>query len=181
MRTILLVDDDVNVLNALKRALRRQGVAAGHPNDLHLELFSDPFAALTRCCSFEFDLVISDQRMPQMMGVDFLRALKDIAPNTVRLMLTASTEFETALSAINEAQVFRFLPKPWLDEELRDNIALALEHRDKLIEEQRLADQLRLAHEQTPQEREAQRLEADEPGITQVRWGPDGSVIIQDD
>ncbi|HEV7815827.1 MAG TPA: response regulator [Janthinobacterium sp.] len=182
MRHILLVDDELNVLKSLKRALRQHGVSeSGHPDDLNLELFTDPFEALTRCCSFDFDLVISDQRMPQMMGVDFLRALKDIAPNTVRLMLSAATEFETAVSAINEAQVFRFLPKPWHDADLHANIALALQHRDKLLDEQRLADQSRLDCALTPQEREARRLEEDEPGITHVKWGPDGSISILDD
>jgi two-component system probable response regulator PhcQ len=177
MRRILLADDEPSVLHALQRSLRQNL----RIDDLAIETFTNPFDALTRCCACEFDLVISDQRMPQMSGIEFLNALKDVLPNTVRMMLTASTEFETAMSAINEAQVFRFIPKPWQAGELEENIRLALALRDKLLEDQRLADGSRLqgpAPALTPQEQEAQRLEAEEPGITTVKWGPDGSVIL---
>lgn len=179
MRHILLVDDEVNVLNALKRALRQPGLPEpGKPNALLIETFTDPFQALQHCCTTDFDLVISDQHMPQMMGVDFLRALKDVAPNTVRLMLSAATEMETAISAINEAQVFRFISKPWQDKELRENLVAAFEQRDRLLEDAHRARVARLGKEASAQDIEALRLEQEEPGITQVTWGPDGSIIL---
>lgn len=165
MRHILLLDDDINVLHALRRALR--GCAQGE--ELSVEIFTDPFQALTRCCGFNFDLVISDQRMPQMSGIDFLNALRDVAPTSVRMMLSASTDFSTALDAINQAQVFRYIAKPWQTEQLREAIGLALQQRAHLLREQGCL---------TPQELEARRLEAEEPGITSVKWGPDGSVIL---
>ena len=165
MRHILLLDDDLNVLHALRRALR--GCAPGE--ELSVEIFTSPFEALTRCCAFNFDLVISDQRMPQMSGIDFLNALRDVAPTSVRMMLSASTDFATALDAINQAQVFRYIAKPWQTEQLKEAIALALLQRDRLLHEDGGL---------TPQEAEARRLEAEEPGITSVKWGPDGSVIL---
>lgn len=176
MRTILLVDDEVNVLNALVRAMR-QHLAI---EDLRIETFSNPFDALTRCCEHEFDIVISDFRMPQMTGVEFLHALKEVAPTTVRMILSASTEFDTVTAAINEAQVFRYIPKPWQVDELQENIRLALLHRDTIVEEQRLAAQQRkLAQEQlSPQEREAQQLEEEEPGMLDVKWGPNGEIML---
>lgn len=166
MRHVLLLDDDINVLHALRRALRQ--CAPGE--ELSVEIFTNPFEALTRCCAFNFDLVVSDQCMPQMSGIDFLNALRDAAPTTVRMMLSASTEFETALGAINQAQVFRYIAKPWQTEQLREAIALALQLRERLLEQRE--------RDLTPQEIEARRLEAEEPGITSVKWGPDGSVIL---
>ena len=173
MRRFLLVDDEINVLHALQRSMRQHLQI----DDLRIEIFTNPFDALSRACECRFDLVISDQRMPHMSGIDFLNAMKDVAPETVRMMLSASTEFEIAMSAINEAQVFRFIPKPWQVSDLQDNIPLALALRDKLLEDRRLLDESQHA-QLTPQELEARRLEREEPGITDVKWGPDGSVIL---
>lgn len=168
MTRILLVDDDAHVLSALQRTLRQH---LSIP-DLQIETFTNPFDALNRVCVCDFDLVISDFMMPQMSGGALLQALKDVAPNTVRMMLSASTDFNTAMSAINEAQVFRFIPKPWQPSDLTDNITQALEQRARLLAEQAPAPEL------TPQQREAQRLEEEEPGLLRVKRAPDGSIIL---
>jgi two-component system probable response regulator PhcQ len=172
MRRILLLDDEMNVLLALQRSMR----AHLKIPDLRVEIFTNPYQALERVCACDFDLAISDYRMPQMSGVAFLQALKDVAPNTVRMMLSASTEFETAMSAINDAHVFRFIPKPWNLADLEDNIGEALALRDRLMAEQGLS--ARPGPPPTPQELEARRLEAEEPGLLKVNWGPDGSIIL---
>ena len=174
MRRILLLDDELNVLMALQRSMRAQ---LKHL-DLDTEIFTNPYEALERICMCDFDVAISDYHMPQMSGVAFLQALKDVAPNTVRMMLTASTEFETAMSAINEAHVFRFIPKPWQLEDLNGNITEALAMRDRLLADQARAQAAPDAEQLTPQELEARRLEAEEPGIMQVRRAPDGSIIL---
>jgi DNA-binding NtrC family response regulator len=159
---ILLVDDDPNVLSALQRELRQHFGA----DALQVEAFGNPFDALNRICVCEFDLVISDFTMPEMSGGDLLRTLKEVAPSTVRIMLTASTAFDTALTAINQAEVFRFMPKPWESEALAQTVRLALAHRAALLAAP------------TPQELEAQRLEAEEPGILDVRRDADGAIIL---
>lgn len=169
MRRVLLLDDEEHVLAALRRSLR----AHLKIDDLFIETYTDAYDALNRVCVCEFDLAIADYRMPRMSGVDFLQALKDVAPNTVRIMLTASTEFQTALAAINEANVFRFLPKPWNLADITGAIAEAFALRDRLLAEQGLAPPALSA-----QELEALRLEAEEPGLTRVNWGPDGSIIL---
>lgn len=175
MRRILLVDDEVNVLNALVRAMRQHLQI----DDLRIETFTDPFDALTRCGEVTFDVVISDFRMPQMTGVEFLHAMKETAPNTVRMILSASTEFETVTSAINEAQVFRYIPKPWQIGDLQENLRMALLHRDKLLADEKLSDELRIkAGQLTPQEQEARQLEQEEPGLTKVKWGPNGEILL---
>lgn len=175
MRRILLIDDEVNVLNALQRTLRQCFPAQG----LKIEAFTDPEQALLRSAEVAFDAAISDYRMPAMNGVDFLKMLKGIQPDTVRLVLSASTEFETVMSAVNQAEVFRYIAKPWQTEELHNTLTLAFTRRDQMIEDRRLADELRVKRgELTPEELEAKRLEAEEPGITKVNWGADGSVQL---
>lgn len=175
MIRILLVDDEVNVMNALVRAMRQHL----RIEDLRIETFSDPFDALTRCGEVTFDIVISDFRMPQMTGVEFLHAIKEVAPATVRMILSASTEFETVTSAINEAQVFRYISKPWLIGDLQEGIRMALLHREKLLADARLSDQMRVATgELTPEQHQVKQLESEEPGLTKVKWGPNGEILL---
>ena len=176
MRRMLLVDDEINVLNALVRALRQQlGV-----NEWRIETFTNPLAALERCCECSFDIVISDYRMPELNGVELLHALKEIAPATVRMMLSASTEFATVTTAIAEAQVFRYIAKPWRIDDLLADIRLALIERDTLLDQQKLAGELRRQREaqRTPQQIEAQLLDEEEPGMLEVKWGPNGEIML---
>ena len=175
MRRILLLDDEQNVLQALQRSLRQ----IFKDIDLKIELFSSPEMAIQSLSEVAFDFVISDYHMPSMNGVDFLRITKELQPNAVRMMLSASADFNTIIGAINEAEVFRYIAKPWNVDELKDAIQLAGNRRDQVLEDKRLADELRVQRgEMTPQEQEAKRLEEADPGITKVQWGPDGSVLL---
>ena len=169
MSRLLLIDDEELVLRALRRALQQQ--FRGEP--LELESYSDPFAALNRICEQDFDVVVCDFMMPQLSGGELLQALKDVAPHTVRIMLSASTTFDTALSAINQAQVFRFIAKPWQPAELEQTVRQALQHGAALR-----AASTAAAPAPTPQQLEAQRLEQEEPGILRVKRTPDGSIIL---
>ena len=173
---LLLLDDEVNVLHALVRSLRR---AFG--DTVRVECLHDPVAALARVREMGFDVIISDFRMPGMTGTEFLSVVKEIQPDAIRLMLSASADFTTAMAAINEAEAFRFITKPWDDDELVAVVRLAFERRALTLVERRLADEQRLREGLlTVQEREARMLEALEPGLTQVRWGPDGSVLLEE-
>jgi len=96
----------------------------------------------------------------------------------VRLMLTASTEIETAMTAVNEAEVFRFIRKPW-DQDFRRAVADALGRNASLVAEREATTRVVVRHEESTQQRALRELEASEPGITRVRWGPDGSVLLQ--
>lgn len=175
MRRFMLLDDEVNVLRALQRTLREW-----YPESaVKVEMFTDPEQALLRMGEVKFDLIVSDYRMPQMNGIDFLRMARAIQPDAVRLVLSASTEFDTILNAINHAEIFRYIAKPWRADELCDTIDHALARHDQVVVERRLADELRCSRgDLTPQELESRRLEAEEPGITKVKWGPDGSVLL---
>lgn len=167
MRRVLLVDDEVHVLSALQRTMR----PFLQEHAIEIEAFSDPEQALLRCAETSFDIVMSDYRMPGLTGADFLQMVKGIQPDAVRLMLSASTEFAEVSNAINRAEVFRYVAKPWDGEELQKIFLQAFERRDEAL---RARPQTKLS----AQEIEARRLENEEPGITQVRRDADGAVYL---
>lgn len=168
MRQLLLLDDDPLILHALQYTLRQCTFEV----ELRIEVFTDASDALMRAREIDIDVVLSDYQMPSMNGLQFMNRFRQIQPDAVRLMLSANTEFDTVIRAINEAEVFRFIPKPWQREELQQTLVLALARRD-----QNTALTLERAR-MSSQELALCQLEADEPGITKVRWGADGSVLL---
>jgi response regulator RpfG family c-di-GMP phosphodiesterase len=113
--------------------------------------------------------------------VQFLKAFRALQPDAARLILSGYADLNGLIGAINEAGISRFLSKPWNDYELVAAIGQALALREMTLENQRLADQSRLAMGKlSAEELERKRLEAEEPGITQVIWGPDGSVLLDE-
>ncbi|WP_394782038.1 response regulator [Undibacterium sp.] len=177
MRRILLVDDEQNILHALHRSLR----PIAKKLDIELEMFTDPQAAIQRLSEESFDVVLSDYHMPRLNGVDFLRITREIQPETVRMMLSASADFSTIMGAVNDAEVFKYIVKPWTTFELEQVVQLSFERHDQLVEERKLADEQRAKRDQTTAaEKEARQLENLEPGITKVNWGPGGSVLLDE-
>ncbi len=174
MQRMLLLDDEPNVLTALKRALR-----LGFGPELRVEATSDPHIALARLAEVAFDLVVSDYRMPLMDGLTFLKRVRAAHPGVVRVMLSASSEIDTVMNAVNDAEVFRFLAKPWQQEALIAQVREALARAASARGERELADAMRLQTGQaSPGEIERRRLEALEPGITHVEWGASGEVLM---
>lgn len=170
---LVLVDDEENVLRALRRVFAPQGYV--------IETFSDPTVALEKARAGVVDLVISDYRMPQMDGVSFLTEYRKYQPDAMRMILSAFTDLEALLGAINRAQIFRFVSKPWNDDELRLTAGQALEMRRLMQENQRLADVVRAQQGLlSKQEFELRRLEEENPGITKVNWGPDGTILLDE-
>jgi YesN/AraC family two-component response regulator len=148
---------------------------------LEIDLFSSPQEALDKARHTAYDLVLSDYRMPFMNGVQFLKAFREIQPDAARLILSGYSDLNGLIGAINEAGISRFISKPWNDYELVSSIAQILALRELTLENQRLADQARLAMGTiSAEEIERKRLEASEPGITQVNWGADGSVLLDE-
>lgn len=128
-----------------------------------------------------FDLVISDYRMPGINGIDFLILFKRLQPDAIRVVLTGFADLEGAQHAINEAEVFRFINKPWSNLEIVHVVESGLAHKRMLLENRALADQVR-AQQKLLAEKDAliRALEAEEPGITKVNWAADGSIILDD-
>lgn len=174
MNRLLLVDDDPNVVAALRRVLRSSFNQA-----LTVECFGDPFAALERLKQVHFDVILSDYRMPAMDGFEFLRQARELQPHVVRMVLSAASDFKSVQQAINEIEVFRYLVKPWTEEEFVEQISSALDRADHDRTERELADAMRLQQgELSPEELELRRLEELEPGLTVVEWGPNGEVVM---
>lgn len=162
MKRLLIVDDEVPVLRALRRLLQRHF----EPQQLGVELCDDPLQALGRLQEARFDVIISDYRMAPMDGVTLLVRARELDPRAVRMMLSAAGDFGTLLDAVNRAEVFRYIPKPW--------------HEQKLLADLRAALAFDPCAVPSPDELERRRLEALEPGITHVEWGPNGEVLMPD-
>lgn len=126
-RTLLLLDDEENVLRALTRLLRRDGYRLLTANSVN-----EAFDLLARN---QVQVIVSDQRMPDMSGTEFLARVREMYPDTVRLALSGYTDAATISEAINQGAVYRFLLKPWDDAELRGHIRAAF----RLAEQQRQA------------------------------------------
>ncbi|MEO8143020.1 MAG: protein kinase [Betaproteobacteria bacterium] len=113
---VLFVDDEERVLNALSYLFR---------DNYEVEVANGGAAALERLRARRFHVLVSDQRMPEMPGVELLRQAKAIAPGTVRLLLTGYSDLAAIVGSVNESEVFRFVSKPWQEEDLRATIAEA--------------------------------------------------------
>jgi response regulator RpfG family c-di-GMP phosphodiesterase len=132
---------------------------------------SSPLEALEAARRDDYDLFISDYRMPVMDGIEFLKAAKESA-GCRRLILSGYADLNALVRAVNEVGIDRFIGKPWNDYELMSAIGQALAHRELLIENRQLANLVRMEMgDTTPEAIEAERLEAIEPGITEVNWG----------
>lgn len=119
MRTILCVDDEANILQALKRLLRKEGyviLTAGSGEEGLEVLRQNP----------QVQVVISDQRMPGMKGSEFLLKVKNEYPDMIRIILTGYSEASAIMEAITESEVSHFMTKPWDDDELKAIIVRCL-------------------------------------------------------
>jgi diguanylate cyclase (GGDEF)-like protein len=139
-RTLLLVDDEPNILASLKRLLR--------PAGYQILTASSGKEGLDLLEKNKVDIILSDQRMPGMTGVEFLRTAKSICPDTVRIVLSGYTELQSVTDAINEGAVYRFLTKPWDDQQLRGYIEEAFQHKELADENRHLNLKIRTANQE---------------------------------
>lgn len=140
--TILIVDDEPVVLSALQQTLERER--------FHVVACSSPRKALSILADRDFAVIISDQKMPEMLGLDFLIESRRIRPQASRILITAVLSLPTIVDAINKGEIFRFVAKPWLREELIATVRNAV-HRHELVTQNAVlqAETLRLNTELT--------------------------------
>ena len=121
-RTLLLVDDDAEVLAALQRVLRRDGY--------RILSTTSPAEALEIMAMHKVSVIVSDAVMPELQGTELLGRVKGLYPDTVRIMLSGCSEIRSITEAINEGAVYKFLTKPWDNTVLRDHVAEAFRRYD---------------------------------------------------
>ena len=150
--SVLCVDDDENVLRSYRRHLSPDfelATAASPVEGLRLVQNNGPFA-----------VIVSDHMMPELSGVEFLERCAEIAPSSIRIMLTGCAEFDIAIKAVNSGSVFRFLSKPCPVDDLKRAVRAGMDQYHLLMERQSYTqrleervreqtDEIRLAHEET--------------------------------
>jgi len=136
-RTLLLVDDEENITASLVRLLRRDGYTILRANSGQ--------GGLDLLAQHRVGVIISDQRMPGMTGTEFLGKVKELYPDTVRIVLSGYTELNSVTDAINRGAIYKFLTKPWEDELLRANVVEAFQRYEMRAEHLRLDAELRHA------------------------------------
>ncbi len=140
MRTLLLVDDEANIVSALRRLLIG--------NQYNILVANSAKEGLALLEQNKVGVVVSDQRMPGMTGVEFLIQVKELYPDTVRIVLSGYADIDLVTDAINRGAIYKFLTKPWSDELLCANVAEAFVHYKLVQEEIRLTRDIQMAHEQ---------------------------------
>lgn len=121
-KNLLLVDDEASILSAMKRSLRHEGYGiftAGSARE-GLEILA----------RHEIQVILSDQRMPEMSGTEFLARARDLYPETIRMILSGYTDLESISGAVNRGAIYKFLTKPWEDEHLRETLRDAFRHHE---------------------------------------------------
>jgi response regulator RpfG family c-di-GMP phosphodiesterase len=128
--TVLCVDDEENILHSLKRLLRKEGY--------RLLTATSGAEGLKVLKENDVHLVISDQRMPEMSGTEFLAKVKENYPDVIRIVLTGYTEVDSITASINKGHIYKFILKPWNDQNLKLEIKQGLEQYELMQSNRRL-------------------------------------------
>ena len=161
---ILLVDDEEMILTALVRTLRSK----------EYHFFTAPSAeeALKIIKQEEIDLVISDYKMGEVNGLQLLEEISDVSPDTLNILLTGNADIHMAIDAVNKAVLYKFILKPWDNEELKITIRRALEQKDLLTQNTFLTNELK------KRDKVISDLEHQYPGISDFEEDASGNVIL---
>jgi response regulator RpfG family c-di-GMP phosphodiesterase len=137
--TILYVDDELNNLISLKAAFRiKYNILTAISGEEAINILRKNTV----------NIIITDQRMPHMTGVEFLESILDEFPDPVRILLTGYADMNAVVDAINKGKIFHYLTKPWKEEELEITISKAIEVYKQKMEEKEMTHKLTLSNEQ---------------------------------
>lgn len=168
---IMLVDDEESILKSAERCLAY--------DDYMITCFQSPKEALKSARHQAYDLIITDQRMPHMSGVELLTQINEVQPQSVGIILSGFSDSSMLLEAINQAHIYQFVCKPWINEDFRILIKKALAHAEQQSETQRLADEARVSSGSMTRHRaQLRELESKYPGITRVDRDENGAIVL---
>jgi len=151
--SVLIVDDEPNVLNALQRLFAGEGYRL-----FMVEIAEEGLKVLER---EHIDLIISDQKMPGMNGIEFLEKTVELYPDIIRIIITGHAELDDTIRAVNSGCIYKFIIKPWNNEDLKLTVRRALEQYHLLIKNRDLTVELK------KRDKILEDLEKHYPGITQ--------------
>jgi len=161
---ILIVDDEENVVSSLSRVLRNEKhdiVAAKSAEDALLIVEAEIV-----------DLIICDYKLIGMDGISFLEKVLETNPEIITILLTGNADLQVAVDAVNKTSVYKFILKPWDNEMLRISIMRALEHRDLIVRNKLLINEIKKRNSLI------ELLERDNPGITRIKKDSSGNIIL---
>ena len=153
LQTVLVVDDDVHVLAALHRLFRRDGY--------RVLTAASPAEGFELLALYSVQVIMSDQRMHAMSGTEFLSKVKEMYPDTVRIILSGDTRIDEVLDAINRGAIDRFYTRPMPDAALREHLRQAFRHY--------WATQEPYDDRKTPREEATGGIEAESDATTEAR------------
>ncbi|HHL39588.1 MAG TPA: response regulator [Deltaproteobacteria bacterium] len=165
--TLLIVDDEASILSSLVRLFRRE--------DFRVLTATSGRNALKLLEENDVSLIISDYRMPETDGVELLSRAREISPDTIRIILTGYADLDAAVDAINKGEVYKFITKPWNNEELLQTVKRSLDYLDLMRANRRLTRTVK------KQAHIIRKLEESHPGITNVVRTDDGSIVVNEE
>ena len=119
------MDDEPNILSSLQRLLRHEGY--------NILTSTSPAAAFDILAKHPVGVIISDQRMPEMSGTEFLSRVRELYPDTLRMVLSGYADLNSVTDAVNRGAIYKFLSKPWEDDALRAQVAEAFRHHEAML------------------------------------------------
>jgi DNA-binding NtrC family response regulator len=166
-RNLLIVDDEENVLTAFERTLMDENYT--------IESAQSGEEALEKLTLFPAGIILSDYMMPGMNGLELLQKIKQRYPDTIRILITGRSDMQITIEAINKGDIFRFLLKPWDDDELKMALRTAFQYHDLLHENRKLLTTIK------KQSSLLEEIESKYPGITKIKTEEDGTVVFEDE
>lgn len=162
--TILFVDDEPNIINSLRRSLRKE--------PYKLLSATSGREALQILAQEPVDIVISDERMPGMTGANLVSQIRHQYPEVICMILTGQADFSSAMRSINEAEVFRYLTKPWEPADIIMHVRMALVFKESIAKKRHDMD------EQHKRELCRQRMERESPDLFDIERNAKGHIVI---
>lgn len=168
-RNLLIIDDETDILKALRRQFRQN-------YNIHMaNSAAEGYEIMTQV---PIQVIISDQRMPGMSGVEFFDQVKSEFPDAIRLLLTGYADIHSVIAAINDGHVFRYIAKPWNPEELDTIVGEAFVKHDLIVENRRLVSQLTTANEMLEQRVRERTAELHEANATLTRINMEKDAVM---